>query len=36
MRYALLIYVEPFESTDAEDAEIMKAYNAFHIRGRGG
>lgn len=29
MRYALLIYVEPRESTPEEDAEIMKAYNAF-------
>jgi hypothetical protein len=29
MRYALLIYVEPWESTPEEDAEVMKAYNAF-------
>ena len=29
MQYALLIYVEPFEPTDEENAEIMKAYNAF-------
>ncbi len=29
MRYALLIYVEPRESTPEEDAEVMTAYNAF-------
>lgn len=29
MRYALLIYVEPWESTPEEDAEVMNAYNAF-------
>jgi len=29
MRYALLIYVEPWESTPEEDAEVMKTYNAF-------
>ena len=29
MRYALLIYVEPWEATDAENAEVMKTYNAF-------
>jgi hypothetical protein len=29
MRYALLIYVEPFEATDQENGEIMAAYNAF-------
>jgi hypothetical protein len=29
MRYALLIYVEPWESTPEQDAEIMDAYNAF-------
>ena len=29
MRYALLIYVEPYEPTEAESAEVMKAYNAF-------
>ncbi len=29
MRYALLIYVEPWESTPEEDAEVMKRYNAF-------
>ena len=29
MRYALLIYVEPYEPTDEENAEVMKAYNAF-------
>jgi hypothetical protein len=29
MQYALLIYVEPFEPADEENAEIMKAYNAF-------
>jgi hypothetical protein len=29
MRYALLIYVEPYEPTEEESAEVMKAYNAF-------
>ena len=29
MRYALLIYVEPWESTPDEDAEVMRTYNAF-------
>ena len=29
MRYALLIYVEPWESTPEEDKEVMDAYNAF-------
>jgi hypothetical protein len=29
MRYALLIYVEPWDSTPEEDAEVMKAYNAY-------
>ena len=29
MRYALLIYVEPYEPTEAESAEVMAAYNAF-------
>ena len=29
MRYALLIYVEPWEPTDEENAETMRAYNAF-------
>jgi hypothetical protein len=29
MRYALLIYVEPWESTPEQDAEVMEAYNAF-------
>ncbi|MEO6351222.1 MAG: YciI family protein [Candidatus Limnocylindrales bacterium] len=29
MRYALLIYVAPFEPTDAENAEVMASYNAF-------
>jgi hypothetical protein len=29
MRYALLIYVEPWNSTPEEDAEVMKAYNAY-------
>jgi hypothetical protein len=28
-RYALLIYVEPWESTPEQDVEVMKAYNAF-------
>jgi len=29
MRYALLIYVAPWESTPEEDAAVMAAYNAF-------
>ena len=29
MRYALLIYVAPWESTPEEDAEVYQAYNAF-------
>ena len=29
MRYALLIYVEPWETTAEEDAQVMEAYNAF-------
>lgn len=29
MRYALLIYVEPWESTPEQDVEVMKSYNAF-------
>ena len=29
MRYALLIYVAPWESTPEEDAEVMAKYNAF-------
>ena len=29
MRYALLIYVEPWESTPEQDREVMEAYNAF-------
>ena len=29
MRYALLIYVEPWESTPEQDAEVMEAYNTF-------
>ena len=29
MRYALLIYVEPWESTPEQDLEVMEAYNAF-------
>jgi hypothetical protein len=29
MRYALLIYVEPWESTPEEDVEVMNSYNAF-------
>ena len=32
MRYALLIYVEPWEATDAEDAEVMEGYNTFSRR----
>jgi len=29
MRYALLIYVEPSETTPEQDAQVMEAYNAF-------
>jgi hypothetical protein len=29
MRYALLIYVEPWESTPEQDVEVMNAYNTF-------
>jgi hypothetical protein len=29
MRYALLIYVAPWESTPDQDAEVMAAYNNF-------
>jgi hypothetical protein len=29
MRYALLIYVEPWDSTPEQDVEVMNAYNAF-------
>ena len=29
MRYALLIYVAPWESTPEEDTKVMEAYNAF-------
>jgi hypothetical protein len=29
MRYALLIYVAPWESTPEQDAQVMEAYNAF-------
>lgn len=29
MRYALLIYIEPWDSTAEEDIEVMKTYNAF-------
>ena len=29
MRYALLIYVEPWETTSEQDREVMEAYNAF-------
>ena len=29
MRYALLIYVAPWESTPEEDAQVMANYNAF-------
>ena len=29
MRYALLIYVEPWESTPEQDVEVMNSYNAF-------
>ncbi len=29
MRYALLIYVEPWETTPEQDTQVMEAYNAF-------
>jgi hypothetical protein len=29
MRYALLIYVSPWDATPEEEGEIMQAYNAF-------
>ena len=29
MRYALLIYVSPWESTPEDDGKVMQAYNAF-------
>jgi len=29
MRYALLIYVAPWESTPEQDAEVMAKYNSF-------
>jgi len=29
MRYALLIYVAPWESTPEQNTEVMEAYNAF-------
>ncbi len=29
MRYALLIYVEPWETTAEQDNQVMEAYNAF-------
>ena len=29
MRYALLIYVEPWESTAEQNIEVMNAYNVF-------
>ena len=29
MQYALLIYVAPWEPNEEEQAEVMKAYNAF-------
>src|SRR3954452_8791817 len=29
MRYALLIYVAPWESTPEEDGQVMEAYNVF-------
>ena len=29
MLYALLIYVEPWESTPEQDAKVMESYNAF-------
>jgi hypothetical protein len=31
MRYALLIYVAPWESTPEQDVEVMHAYNAFGV-----
>ena len=29
MRYALLIYVAPWETTPEQDTQVMEAYNAF-------
>ncbi len=29
MRYALLIYVEPWEPTPEQNVEVMQSYNAF-------
>jgi len=29
MRYALLIYVEPWETTPEQDTQVMEAYNQF-------
>jgi hypothetical protein len=29
VRYALLIYVEPRDSTPEQNTEVMNAYNAF-------
>jgi hypothetical protein len=29
MRYALLIYVEPWETTPEQDREVMESYNEF-------
>ena len=29
MRYALLIYIEPWEPTPEQNAEVMQSYNAF-------
>jgi hypothetical protein len=29
MRYALLIYVQPWDSTPEQDTQVMEAYNAF-------
>ena len=29
MRYALLIYVEPWDSTPEQDREVMESYNEF-------
>ncbi|HEY5520630.1 MAG TPA: YciI family protein [Candidatus Limnocylindrales bacterium] len=29
MRYALLIYVQPWETTPEQDNQVMEAYNAF-------
>ena len=29
MRYALLIYVQPWETTPEQDKQVMEAYNAF-------